>query len=168
MKMFKILFLFISLLCFDQINALEFIYPNLFGDTWQSIVYEDDKRRFKAKFPGELIDNPSSDRMGFFHSFHRNVHYAIHMSTMTHPLPDTLEEFLHDFEDLEQAEIIVLDPEQPLIRYLLQIYFLQDGGSTLQSICRIFATENALYLALIEGHDFTLAEEFFQSIRIDK
>src|SRR5262249_29884065 len=109
------------------------------GIKWHPVIYEDDKRRFIAKLPGEIMENPMNHRTCFFHSYHQNIHYVIHMRPISEPIPDTLEQFLDYFDNLDQAQIIALEPTQPLIRYSLQIYFPHDERTMLHSICRFFA-----------------------------
>lgn len=144
--------------------------PNSFQEVrWHPIRFVDEMRQISAKLPGELQPSINTQQKCLYHSIHRDAHYAIHFnpSALFTP-PDTLEEFMTRFNSIKRAEVIALEPRQPHVSYLLQINFFDEAEINIQVICRVYATDNTLYFALVEGGDFLLADEFFHSIQFEK
>lgn len=134
---------------------------------WHAVAYEDGNRRINAKLPGKPEEIIKNGDLCLFHSTHCDVHYLFYFrpAFLFHP-PATLEEFIERFSYLENAQIMALSPKQPHLRYLLQIHMINTPG--MEAILRVYATENTLYFAMVEGGDLSFAGDFFRSIQIDE
>lgn len=153
-----------------SISSIQGMIPDSFQEIrWYPIKYEDDMRKISAKLPGELQAAIATEQKCLYSSTMRNCRYAIHFNpSADFTPPDTLDEFVSRFNSIPHAQIIPLAPNQPHVRYLLQINFFDEGESDIQFISHVYATENMLVIALVEGRDFYQADEFFQSILIEK
>ncbi|WP_068467857.1 hypothetical protein [Candidatus Protochlamydia phocaeensis] len=139
------------------------------GDTlWQPVQYEDERNQLVALIPGE----PSCgicNGLSFIYSFYREVNYEIHLKpSVSFVLPETVQEFVDCFREIPNAQIYVLEPAQPTVRYMLEIHLFDQAKTTLKALCRLYATNNTIYSAIVEGEDFSLAYEFFNSIKIEQ
>lgn len=134
------------------------------GETkWQPVYYKDDQRSFVANMPGEprcLLSKGTS----YIYNMYHDIHYLISPSAFT--LPDTIDEFLNLFRDILDAEITVLESQQPCIRYLIDIRFKTEEG--VLNACRAYATSNSLYCLMVSGKDLSLANDFFNSVKIEE
>lgn len=170
----KIFYAFVLGSCYSaQAIASEpyaLLLPDSFGKVkWHPVVYLEGKHSFKAMLPGTLEEAIRKDHLYFFHSTYSGVHYGIYFnpSLPFHP-PLTEEDFIDSFKHLENAQIIALKPKQPPLIYMLQIHIFNEVDRTLQAIFRVYATDNTLYFAMVEGGDFAFIDDFFQSIQIEK
>ena len=146
------------------------LLPDSFGNVkWHPVVYLEGNHSFKAKLPGTLEEAIRNDHLCFFHSTYAGIHYGIYFnpSLPFHP-PTTEDAFIDSFKHIENTQIFALKPKQPSLLYLLQIHIFNEIDGALRAIFQVYATEDALYVAMIEGGDFAFMDDFFQSIRIEK
>lgn len=146
-----------------------FLHDSLAEINWHPIVYKDEYRSFRAKFPGSLEETIKNERLCFFHSACEDVRYAIFFKPdIDFSPPATLEEFLERFNHLDNAQVIALKPEQPLVIYLLQVHLFNEMDGAVRSILRVYATENTLYFAMVDGGDLSFSGDFFHSLEFEK
>jgi len=145
------------------------LHDSLAETNWHPIVYKDEYRSFRAKFPGILEETLKNERLCFFQSAREDVRYAIFFKPdNAFSPPATLEEFLERFKHLDSAQVIALKPVQPRVVYLLQIHMFNEMDGAVRSILRVYATENTLYFAMVDGGDLSFSGDFFHSLEFEK
>ncbi len=162
------LLIFVSFSSVQAAESSSWMIPDSFQEiNWNPIEYHDEIRKISAKLPGELQATISTEQKCLYLSSIGNTRYAIHFNpSAAFTPPDTLEEFISRFSSIPGAQVIPLVPNQPHVRYLLQVNFFDEEGSDIQIVSHIYATGNTLYFAFVEGRDLLQADDFFNTIQI--
>lgn len=170
MPISKNLFLFLIIVFFDYLiyanERASFVLPDAFEEnSWYTVSYDDETRHLIAKLPGRLEETVKNEQLCFYHSTDHDVHYAVYFNpSLVFKPPKTVEAFMKTFKHIKEAQIIARKPNQVTLVYMLDI---KRDDAAPPSICRVFATEKALYFAAVSGADLSLANEFFESILIE-
>ncbi|WP_075883252.1 hypothetical protein [Candidatus Protochlamydia sp. W-9] len=136
------------------------------GHTWQKVYYEDEKRSIQADLPGSPIAG-FSNGVCYLYSQYQNVNYEVHLApSEKFKAPKKMDEFIALFKNIPNATIHPLVPDRRKVRYMVQVEQFNETKSNCLAVARIYATEDTLYYAIIEGNNFDLADSFFNSVKI--
>lgn len=145
------------------------------GVLWQPVKFKNGKIEFKAVFPGEphaIIRASNGITWHAIHSEYGLSEYQFHTDpNIFCKIPKNKNVFLEEITTFFQgSEVITLvDVSDKNIVNAAEISTFEEGTSNLIKILRIYITKNGrTYYAFIEGKDFTLATEFFNSFQFSE
>lgn len=138
------------------------------GIHWQSIYYAETDSKLVAQIPGEPICDFNQGNC-FMQSSYQNTTYKIHSTPAKDtPLPATLEEFINQYQSIPNAHVYAISSNQPHVKYALQIHIMDDSLANIQKIFQVYATQDAIYYATVQGGDYSLTNDFFNSMQVEK
>lgn len=136
------------------------------GIKWQNVTYDDNVNHLIASLPNEPRSVFGSST--FLYSKHGKSDYEITIyPTSSYNLPQNVDKCVQIFESAT-SKIYRLTPDQATIQYMFRVEFFDVSQKELQGIAIVMRAKNALYVARIDGSDFSLANVFFDSVDVKK
>ena len=141
-----------AVLLFSNLFENATFAENIQNIYWNTINYEDDKRKITTKLPGDklpqewLICEKTS-----FGSIYNNVWYSLSVSIDENFNPGTLEERIKGLENiaaenkLPKPNITIIEANHPNVLYSLEIKSIDKIRPRLHHINRIFTTAKTSY-----------------------
>lgn len=142
------------------------------GVLWQPVKFEDGKTEFKALFPGEprsVINSKNGETWYAIYSVYGSGNYQFHTDpSIRFEIPKNKKAFEAEMKTiLDKSEVLtLLDISDKKIVYAAEFSTYEEGTSNLIKIFRLYLTKDGrAFYAFIEGSDFTLATDFFNSFQ---
>lgn len=159
----------LNLVCpFTTVSALDFGVqkePVMIGETqWYSVYYKDDQRSIVVNMPGE----PSfifREGKCYIRSGIALLDEAGYEVTIGEVAPNSLEKIITSMNAEQNARVTLFEPSPSSMGYAAEI---QDPTESYPSITRIYVTSDNIYFLEIEGRDWSLADDFFNSFKVEE
>lgn len=129
---------------------------------WQPVKYVDTEAGFKALLPGSPSSGMDGSDVYTYSKFNQGYYEVCTNYKSSYTPPHTAQAFLDTImaHNSNALECTLIPSSQDKVLYIVQALF-SDG-----TVARFYCSHNKIYQAIFEGSDPSLAQTFFDSIKI--
>lgn len=137
------------------------------GIQWQKVKYTDEQNSLSAALPGAPKSALVNNKRVFYSTVGASEYELQILPSSVFNLPQDQDECIEIF-DSPTSQVSILTPAQATVQYMFQVDFYDKSLSKREVSALVLASENALYVARIDGSDYSLQDIFFDSILINQ